>query len=469
MAAVVAALAGLAFGVVGFVLFVRAAGEYRLVLIAVLALVFLSPLTGGLQRGFLIPFLRPQEFLLLTTFGLVAAHVFLTGRQLVTTPVDWAFVVLMTTGAVIPIIVALLSGASLSRDGVMTLLGPVKFYLVYRIGLEFLRIGGDLRRLLQALLVSGLFVGLVAVLEYYNVGGVRGVVEGYFTDMTFSGPDSPWGQRFENTRRVVATLGAWNVLGSFLAFNIALLAGAVLGRQDLLGKHAAVVVLLGTLAGLLLTGSMASTLGLILALIALAILQRRIAPLLAGSALVGLVSIPFLPFLVTRIRMQYPVGHEGLLPQSVQYRILLWTEQFLPALQGNLLFGFGGDLPISVDWMTEESYYLFTLFKGGIPYLVGSLALFAVVMVQLWRRRGETEGLQRLCADVGLALSFALLVINLNNAYSTYGIPVQTYWLLVGLALAPTTRPRPDGHPSTTPRAGRPNPLPELAPQHSAQ
>jgi hypothetical protein len=469
MAAVIAALAGLALGVVGFGVFVRAAAEPRLALGAVVALVFLSPVAGGLQRGFLVPVLRPQEFLLVAIFALVTAHVFLSGRRPLMTAVDWAFILLMVTGAAIPIVVALLSGAPLSRNGVMTLVGPVKFYMVYRIGVGYMTIGGDLRRLLQALLLSGLVVGLVAVLEYYNVGPVRRIVEGYFTDMTFSGPDAPWGQRHESTRRVVSTLGQWNVLGSFLAFNVALLAGGVLGRQELFSPKTTVVVLLGTLAGLMLTGSMASALGLVLALVVLAILRKRVLPLVAGGALVGLVSVPFIPFLVSRIKAQYPLGHEGILPQSVQYRIMLWTEQFLPALEGNVLFGFGGDLPISIDWMTEESYYLFTLYKGGILYLMGALVLFSVVITVLKRRRERTDGLHLLCAEVGLALSVALLVINFNNAYSTYGIPAQSYWLLVGLAVAPTTGPRRDGHPSSAPRAGRSDPLSELAPQHSTQ
>lgn len=469
MYTLVAALVGLVFGAVGFVAFVHVASDVRVVRVAVLALVFLSPLTGGLSRGFVVPVFRPQELLLLSAFALVTAHVFLSGRRPASTVVDWAFLLLMITGAALPVVVALLIGSPLSRDGLMTLIGPIKFYMVYRVGLEFSALEGDLRQLLQALLVSGALVGCVAVLEYYNVGGVRSVVEGYFTDMTFSGPDSPWGQRFESTRRVVATLGAWNVLGSFLAFNIVLLAGSVLGRHDVLGRGPVVAVVLATLAGLLLTGSMASTLGMILALVVLAALQRRFMPLVAGGALVALVSVPLLPFLVNRIRMQYPMGHQGILPRSVQYRIMLWTDQFLPALEGNALFGLGGDLPISVDWMTEESYYLFTLFKGGVVYLAGALILFGVVIGVLWARRRETSGLQRLCAEVGLALSFALLVINLNNAYSTYGIPAQSYWLLVGLALAPTTRPRRDGDPIGASRPRRSDPVPELAPQHTAQ
>ncbi len=453
----------------GFAVVVWVGAHRRVVYGAVLVLAGLSPLVGGLSRGVPIPLLRAQEALVLLVFLAVVGELIVERRAPRWTAVDIGYGVLVATGTIVPVLVAMLRGHRTSVDGLMTLAGPLKFYLVYRIAIDGIRSREELRRVLQVLALSSVVVAAVGVLEYYDVSGVRRILEQHFTEIPMTGPTAPWGQRNPETRRIMSTIGAWNVLGSFFAFTAVVVGAFALAKERLLPGTIQAVVVAACVVGLLLTGSLASTIGLVLGVTILTMLRRRIVPVLVGGAIAVAISVPFVHFLTDRLYTQYPPGYDGIVPQSVQFRLDLWAQQLLPALHGHWLFGIGGDLPASVAWMTEESYYMFTLFKGGLLYLAGAFVLFGMLLWSLWRRMRELDGAQRACAEAGLALCGALIVMDLNNAYSTYAIPAQTFWIVTGLALTRLDVRGKNAHSSRSGRSSSTHPVRELASQSATQ
>jgi hypothetical protein len=408
----------------------------RVVSMMVAVTVGLTPLVGGIRRGLLIPVVRLSELLVAVTFACVVGVMLAEHRRPRFGPIDIAYGVLLLFGTAVPVMVAFYTDGALSTDGWSTFLGPVKFYLAYRIVVDTVRTDSDLRRLLICLLFAGAAVAVVGIFEYFNVGNLQSFLNAYFMEGDLT---DTWQQQVADTRRIIATVGSWNVSGAFFAFHVALVIALVQLRTWILRRWMVISVGAICAVGLLLSGSMASTLGLCIAITTYAVVRHRVPrPTILVSALVVaiLAGILFRPFLEVRLETQYPAGASELIPSSVQYRIALWRDQFLPALRDHEILGLGPSLPSQIDWMTEESQYLFNMYKGGIPYLFATLGLFAVLIVQLRRRYPYQTGGQQAATLSALGLSVALVVINLNNAYSTYGVPAQTFWVLVGLSSA---------------------------------
>jgi hypothetical protein len=437
VAPVTVALAGGTVLLVGALIVSRLSWSLdRLTAMMVAVTVGMTPLVGGIRRGLLIPVVRVSELLVAVTFALVVGVMLVERRKPRFGAIDIAYWVLLLFGTAVPVMVAFYTDGSLSTDGWSTFLGPVKFYMAYRIVVDTVSTESDMRRLLICLLLAGAAVAVVGIFEYFDVHNLQAFLNTYYMEGDLT---DTWQQQVADTRRIIATVGSWNVSGAFFAFHVALVIALVQIRFWVMRRWMIIVIGAICAVGLLLSGSMASTLGLFIAVATYAVVRHRVPrPMILATSLVVTIiaGLLFKPFLEVRLQTQYPAGSTELVPSSVQYRIALWQDQFLPALRGHEMLGLGPSLPPQIDWMTEESQYLFNMYKGGIPYLFATLGLFGVLIVQLHRRYPTQTGGQQAATLSALGLSVALVVINLNNAYSTYGVPIQTFWVLVGLSSA---------------------------------
>jgi hypothetical protein len=131
----------------------------------------------------------------------------------------------------------------------------------------------------------------------------------------------------------------------------------------------------------------------------------------------------------------------ALVPQSVAYRLDLWTEQMLPAIGGRWLTGYGPDIPTSVSFEYTESMYLTLLFRGGVPLLLVYAALMLALgaaALTLARRAG---GVDRVIGRSLFALVALLAVLHLFEPYfATSGLP-HLIWILAALCISAARDP----------------------------
>src|SRR5437660_10390139 len=110
-------------------------------ILIVYGLVLLMPLTGGLARGAVVPILRLGQALIVFAFILfLLARPGAQGKSRLTA-IDLAFVLFFLTEAVFPVLALYYRGEHLNLNAVdgsgvsliQTLLGPLQYYLLYRI------------------------------------------------------------------------------------------------------------------------------------------------------------------------------------------------------------------------------------------------------------------------------------------------------------------------------------------------
>lgn len=195
------------------------------------------------------------------------------------------------------------------------------------------------------------------------------------------------------------------------------------------------IIMLNSVA-LAISGNFASIAGLLGSLIAATIFLRRVprgmVPIIIS---VALASVVFSSFFQARISQQFNnTTGDVVLASTFTDRIQLWVDQFLPVLEGQYLLGIGPELPPEVWWSTEESQYLFLLFKGGILYLLSYL-LWIVLGVRVAIRAIRTPDLlARMLGYTALCMLLALVYMGISNAYATYTASITALWIVLALA-----------------------------------
>ena len=162
--------------------------------------------------------------------------------------------------------------------------------------------------------------------------------------------------------------------------------------------------------------------------------------LVVGGA-VGLIA--FFPLIGSRLAEQStatsatPTAGDSIIPQTILYRWIVWSDQYLPALQGMWVTGFGPADPPGISWDHTESGYITLLLRGGIPLLVSG----AAVVYLAWRA-GKTF-LRVASGAPDIAIAAAVMgtaaitpVINFFFPYFTASGMPQPMWVLWGLLAA---------------------------------
>ena len=181
--------------------------------------------------------------------------------------------------------------------------------------------------------------------------------------------------------------------------------------------------------------------------------------LLRWGLLLGLIlAATFGGYLGQRLTNEYTYAagsaHSALVPQTVQFRFTVWTQQYLPAIAQHLWSGYGPVFPNSIVWPYTESQYITYLMWGGIPLLLVFMAmmwaLFARARVQA--RSGTGPPARRAVARaVALLVVCTWLIDSIYPYMTSAGLP-QALFALVGIMVAaervdlPGSRHRRDGY-----------------------
>ena len=124
------------------------------------------------------------------------------------------------------------------------------------------------------------------------------------------------------------------------------------------------------------------------------------------------------------------------LPETINYRIYVWTTEFIPLVLKHLVTGFGPDTPPNIAFPYTESIYFELLLRGGLPLLF----MYAGLMLALaWRARDLRNDLdveRRAVAQTTFLLIILGAFIQLITPYFVdAGFPFL-FWVLAGLLIS---------------------------------
>lgn len=396
-------------------------------------LVFVTPLVAGIDRGRLIPVLRPNEALVL----LVAGVLLLRWLCSVPTGVRWhlsltriekAMVAMAVANSVLPLLVMTLRGQAIEPDDITYALVLWKYLMVYAAVRACVRTQREVMMCLVAAMSAAVLVSVVGILQALDLAGARAALVGYYAPYGYTGALA--------APRGGSTLGLPAATADLLIMNLAVAIG--LWWRSRRHGFLLLVVSMACVGGSLAAAEFSSALGLVLGVATCAVVCRRydvlkLAPFGAAAAVVAL-----WPVIEHRL-----AGFESAtgLPVSWTTRLSNLQNYFLPDLLAgtNPLLGVRPAARVAVDhqgtgFVWIESGYLWLLWGGGLPLLAAFVWFVAVALrdlVPLARPVDSYSSVAALGACTGVVVVAALMVFDPHLTYRG-----SADWLFSLLALS---------------------------------
>ncbi len=387
------------------------------------------PVTSGLRAGFPIPHLRVSELLI----GAVFLVLVVSARRAASVSwgaLDLALLAFGIGWAVCGAADAAARGQSLSLSDLGTLVGQFQWLLIYRGMRLALRTSEERERGFLVLVAASVPVSLLAIGQQLHVSSL----DAFLATATGSKGLTSTGI----FQRATGPFGQWTVLAGYLFPVIVPL--VALGIAGIAGKRrrALLVVVCLDLVALALTAELSAIVMLVVSVVALGVWAKRakrILSWLGGGALAGAAIIG--PFLAQRITTEFSASHvtgrSALIGQTLAFRMWIWQSQYLPAILGQPLSGYGVILPAVVSWPYPESQYVGLLMEGGVIVL-GLFAVLTWVMLASSTRAAKSS--DSLGSALGRSLAvMTVLIIPMDAIWpymSNAGMP-QVLFCLFGL------------------------------------
>ncbi len=413
---VMAALAGLTvrvnplapFAVIAVVFLVVAVWNRPLVASMVVASVV--PALSGLGRGTLVPAFKISELLLVTC----AATMFFRrrGTWRPVNGVDVAFIVFAVVGAGL----ALYHGATgagfaidvLLRSGLL----PTFLFLTWWTASRGIESRSDVVVVLRWVLMISTLPALVGIAQYFDVSGVRQVIITLVGEGLMPLPG-------EELARITGPFTISHSFGGYLIVPI-LLATVLLLRGDKgVVRRPVLIAILGTdLVALVLGVTVTLVVWVPVAILVAAALAKRLVPaLVLLGVVVGLSLLLFAAPLQGRLQAQTAASSgtsSGVLPQTLEYRILVWQRDYIPLLGKAAPVGLGIDQPDSVIFVSTENQYLTLILRGGVGLVLVAVVAFGAVGARSYRLarvlRGPEQSAAMAVVGIVVFLPAALMV-----------------------------------------------------------
>ncbi|MHB1585402.1 MAG: O-antigen ligase family protein [Acidimicrobiales bacterium] len=401
-----------------------------------LVLAGLVPIVSGFTPGLPIPYLRLSEALI----GAVGLTLLVSTRREDAVPwgvLDWLLLGYGLAWAFFGTFDALRLHEHMALSDWGTVLGQLQFFLVYRGVRLGLRNEAERRIALRVVLAASVPVAVLAILQQVHAPGITSMLN-KLTGTTATATSTV------SLLRAGSVFVNWASLAGYL-FPLLLVMGALwLGGVTTGRRWWTLVVVALAAIGLALTAELSAISCLIVCTLVLGGLYgqgRRILRIVGIGLLVGAVLVG--PFLATRLNNELSrsagSSRSAGVPQTLQYRMNVWTGQYFPAIGAAPLTGYGVILPSSISWPYPESQYVACLIDGGVPLLLafGALMWGMVDQTRRWSRSHDPFD-----AALGKALFLtvaALIAMDLIWPYLTNaGLP-QVLWALFAIA-APRRR-----------------------------
>jgi O-antigen ligase len=205
-----------------------------------------------------------------------------------------------------------------------------------------------------------------------------------------------------------------------------------------MSRRLLVVVVALAAAGVVSTVSFTPIAGMVAGTLFLLPLARRPQRWFAAVAVGGAVlAILFGPLIASRYHEQFatygPVKQRPYLPQNLNFRIDVWTTEFVPVLKSRLTTGYGPDEPPNLVFKYTESVYVTLLLRGGLPLLVIYGALMAALALRARDVKDRDPPEARAVAHVAfLLVVLAFFMQTVTNYFVNSGFPFL-FWVLAAL------------------------------------
>ena len=400
--------------------------------LAAYALIVVTPLTAGIDRGSAIPLLRPNEAVAALVGGALLLRWLVTAREgwrlrLRLTPIEWSLLAMAVASSVLPLMFMTLRQRPITSDDLLYALVMWKFAAVYLIVRVSIRTEHQVRWCLKLSIGVAAVVAVIAILQALGLAHVREILSTYFV------PNGNVGA-LANPRGG-ATLALPAAVADVMIYNLAVLVG--LSRRT---HHAKVLACFGVLfvIAAVSAGEFSSAIGLVIGAVVAAIIVRRPRMLLLGLPLGALAALVAWPIIAVRLT---GFGTASGLPESWAGRLRNLQSYFWPQLTdpGNLLLGVRPSARVVVPsqatgYVWIESGYTWLVWGGGIPLLL-AFVWFVWASIRharvVSRARHDSVG----AAATGLLVGVVVMtVLMLFDPHLTYRGAADALFILAALA-----------------------------------
>ena len=247
-----------------------------------------------------------------------------------------------------------------------------------------------------------------------------------------------YGSTLNDVARATGPFPHWHNLAGYLML-VLLVAVSLLHepQQRVLRNRLLVAILVPAVVALFQTASLAPLLGLIVGSVLIAAnvgeATRALAWLGVAILTYGCVLARSQGTTRAAVRSSSATNSQTIVPQTIAFRCEVWTTQFLPVIQDNIILGYGPTLPPRLFFGYQESLYITFLLRGGIILLLSYLAVMAALASRARRLTPSDDTEQRVLARAIFAAVVLLLVIDTIATYFIDSGPAPLLWTLAGL------------------------------------
>lgn len=410
------------------------------------ALVSLTPLTAGIDRGTLIPLLRPNEALCaVVALALVLRWLFRlrSTRELVphVDPLVASMLGLGLASSAVPLLWMKIRGLTIGLDDVLYALLIWKFVIVFLIVRAVPLTEKQRWRLLQLSVATAALISVISLLQTAGFGPLINVLKTYYTTND--------NVNAITSARGSSTLGLPIAVADLLTFNLAIVMGVIWLRHRT--RPVLIVAALLLTLGVVGAGEFSGVIGLVIGVAVLCVLTRSTFSA-RFLAIGGVVAVPVVwPVIQTRL-----AGFQSLsgLPISWTGRLTNLETYFWPVLfsRHHYLLGVRPAARVVAPHRANgfiwiESGYTWLLWAGGVPLLL-AFAWFVVASMRTAlaaiRSGTETRRIAGLAAAVALVVITVLMIFDPHLTYR--GVADELFVLLALCVPAAMTASRGDDH-----------------------
>jgi hypothetical protein len=415
---------------------------WRHPVVAAVLTVAVTPLVAGIDRGRVVPVLRPNEALVAFLAGVLLL------RTVVNAPAGWRMgirvnrleatvLAMAVANSFLPLVVMAIRGQEIQADDISYALVLWKYLAVYALVRSTVRSDRQVRLCLWAGLFSAAVVGLIGVLQALDLAGVREALVSYYAPFGYTGALA--------APRGGSTLALPAATADLLIFSLVVAAG--LWWKD--RRHGPVLLALSAvfMAGTFGAAEFSSALGLLVAVICMTWAARRLS--LLRYAPLGVVggAAALWPVIEHRI-----AGFQNVsgLPVSWTTRWYNLETYFWPQLFSgtNPLLGVRPAARVVVQqqgtgFVWIESGYTWLLWGGGVPLAAAFVAFVWVSLHWLWPRARLLDSYASVAALAALVGIVVVTVLMIFDPHLTYRGSAD--WLFALLAMSSTAKRSSDG------------------------
>jgi hypothetical protein len=394
-----------------------------------------TPLVVGIDRGRVVPLLRPNEVLLVLCAGaLILRGVWEMRSGVRFRPrlglVAASLVLMAVCNSVLPLLWMAVRAHPISSDDLSYAAVLWKFLGLYAVVRYSVRTEGQAMRCLWIGMIAGALVAVIAILQSLHLFGIDTLLTAFFgSDGDTSGLSAGRG---------TATLGLAAATGDLMIFNLAVAAG----YWRRYGFHPKILAPLAVLfgVGVVSSGEFSTMIGLAAAIIALGILFRRAdVPIVLGLLGLG-AGVVLAPVVSTRLS---GFSSTSGLPESWVGRLNNLEGYFWPRLleHDNFLLGVqpSARVPspdtLALPWIWIESGYTWLLWGGGVP-LFAAFVFFVIVAVRRSFALGRRPGALGITATGVFVAVPVVAILMIFDPHITYRGSADMLFVLLALMAA---------------------------------